>query len=403
MHRTRIAAVGFGVVALGVAAVLVPSVSSAEQSAVAAPVGTVRWVDRPAAVTTLPDGTLRGLGDRWYGAFFGARNGDGTVPIRPLTDAATFEPAGLTLDGAAPAVLVHGFATPVQPSALPDAFDGAAVDATGRTNFAVLVQYPGQDPIAAFPSSAATSGVDGAATTWGPDGAAVDTAHFAAQLEQNHATIVGYAEYLGLAIEGSASADSTARSLDAASAPGAGDTATTSATGTPTGAATAPAVGTAAPAASTRAAATPAPQAAAVATTLRSITFDHVTTEFTPRPTARVTVPSTTLTRTAATTTGTAVSGSGFVPGETVRVAVAQGDRADEVADTTFVADADGAVSGRVVLPASFVTGAGTYSLVLVGVASAQTASVALTVTGDPAVPAAVPATPVRTTATFTG
>ena len=398
MSRSRIVAAGVGVAALGIASVLVPAVSSADQGAVAAPAHTVEWVDGASDVTALRNTQLTTLGDRWYGASFGVGNGDGSVPARPLSDAATFGPAGLTLDQSAPVVLAHGFATPMQPSALPAAFAGAAVHATGNTNFAILVQFPGQQPIAEFPSSNAVSGVDGTDTTWGPDGASTDTTGFAAQLQQEHATIVGYAEYLGLSIEGSRAGQSSERLVaptsDAAPDP------TGSATPAPTSPAT-PAQTSTTAAAAARADVAQAPRAAAA--TLRSITFDDVTTLFTPQPSARVVVPSATLSRTAATTTGTLVTGTGFVPGETVRVAVAQGDRADEIAGTTFTAGGTGAVAGRVVLPSDFVTDPGRYDLVLVGDSSSQTATVSLTITGVPTTPAAVPATPVRTTATFTG
>ncbi|MGN8048358.1 hypothetical protein ACTJKO_01615 [Curtobacterium sp. 22159] len=390
MSRSRIVAAGVGVAALGIATVLVPAVSSADQAAVAAPAGTVRWVDSASDLTQLSADPSAPLGDRWYGASFGTGDGSGSLPVRPVSDAATFGPTGLTLDGASPVVLAHGFAKPMPASALPAAFDGAAVRATGSSNFAVLVQFPDSQPIAEFPSSNAVSGVDGANTTWGPDGASVSTQEFADGLERDHATVVGYAEYLGLAIEGSAGPQSTSTAPSAAQQ----------------GTLLAPEAGTPEPGATTSAsplAAAPRVSRAAVRSTLQSITFDDVTTDFTPQSTAHASVPTTTLTRATATTTGTPVSGSGFVPGETVRVAVAQGNRAEEITGTTFVADAAGNVAGTVVLPAGFVTGAGTYDLVLVGDASAQTASVALTVTDDPAVPVAAPATPVRSTATFTG
>lgn len=389
MSRSRIVAAGVGVAALGIATVLVPAVSSADQAAVAAPAGTVRWVDSASDLTQLSADPSAPLGDRWYGASFGTGDGSGSLPVRPVSDAATFGPTGLTLDGASPVVLAHGFAKPMPASALPAAFDGAAVRATGSSNFAVLVQFPDSQPIAEFPSSNAVSGVDGANTTWGPDGASVSTQEFATGSS-------------GTTRPSSGSRVPRARDRGQRG-PGVDEHRSV---GRAAGTLLAPEAGTPEPGATTSGsplAAAPRVSRAAVRTTLQSITFDDVTTDFTPQPTAQASVPTTTLTRAAATTTGTPVSGSGFVPGETVRVAVAQGNRAEEITGTTFVADAAGNVAGTVVLPAGFVTGAGTYDLVLVGDASAQTASVAITVTGDPAVPVAAPATPVRSTATFTG
>ncbi|QKS17728.1 hypothetical protein HUN59_17240 [Curtobacterium sp. Csp2] len=408
MPRSRIVAAGVGVAALGIATVLVPTVSSADQSTTAAPAGTVEWVDSQSDVALLPAAPDSSLGDRWYGATFGAGSGDGSLATKPLTAGSAFGPNGLTLTGSEPVVLARGFAEPMPAADLPAAFEGASVTAQGSTNFSILVHFPDGTTQAEFPSSNTTSNVDGAQTTWGPDGAQVGTQEFADELAAEGATVVGYAEYLGLAIEGSQAPNDAA--TDAPVAPMIADTA-------PEATATGPATPAAAPAAApdtttpdtTTQAATPqADVAPAAPTVLRSITFDDVTTDFTPQPVAQASVPDTTLTRADATTTGTPVAGTGFVPGETVRVGVVQGGRAEGIDGTTFTADAGGAVIGRVVLPADFVTGAGSYDLVLVGDSSSQRAAVTLTITDPGAAaggttPTAVPATPVRAKATFTG
>jgi len=145
--------------------------------------------------------------------------------------------------------------------------------------------------------------------------------------------------------------------------------------------------------------------------TVSSITVGGVTTRFTPAPTFTVapgTVPAAALR-----TTGVAVSASGFLPGETVTAGYGAGSTGNALA-TTFVADADGAVAGTLVVPAD--TAGGDYTLTLVGSTSALRLQAALVVTADPAVPApaapaagAVPsavapvATPVRAAASFTG
>jgi len=145
--------------------------------------------------------------------------------------------------------------------------------------------------------------------------------------------------------------------------------------------------------------------------TVSSITVGGVTTRFTPTPTFTVapgTVPAAALR-----TTGVAVSASGFLPGETVTAGYGAGSTGNAL-DTTFVADADGAVVGTLVVPAD--TAGGDYTLTLVGTTSALRLQAALVVTADPAVPApaapaagAVPsavapvATPVRAAASFTG
>jgi hypothetical protein len=145
--------------------------------------------------------------------------------------------------------------------------------------------------------------------------------------------------------------------------------------------------------------------------TVSSITVDGVTTRFTPTPTFTVapgTVPAAALR-----TTGVAVSATGFLPGETVSTGYGTG-RTGNALDATFVADANGAVTGTLVVPAD--AAGGDYTLTLVGTTSALRLQAALVVTADPAAPApAAPAagagpsaiapvaTPVRAAASFTG
>lgn len=395
--RSRIAAAAVGATVLGLSAALVPSVSTAVPvSTVPAASSTVLWTDSATDFAALPaTATADSLTDRWYGAAYTAFNGDGTVTTSSIDTAGTFGPDGFTLNQQAPVALAHGFETPLQPADLPAALRDAHVDATGNSNFAVFVQYPGTDEaLARFAASDVPSGLDGVDTLWGPDGTENSTADFVAQLEQQGATIVGYGEYLGLSIEGSTAGQESAPTDESTpndeSTPDAapGDQFSTLA---------APAVGDAADPAAGEAAAAPAAIAAAPAS-LASITFADTTTYLTPQPTAALTVGSASVSATQATTTGTAVSGTGFAPGETVTVGLVAGQAGNEVPGVTFVADADGNVSGTVVLPTGLAP-PGSYELVLLGRSSAQRAAAALTITADPAaVAVAVPAK-----ATFTG
>ena len=131
--------------------------------------------------------------------------------------------------------------------------------------------------------------------------------------------------------------------------------------------------------------------------TVSAIELDGDTTYFTPTPSALTISPSTTTV--SGFGKGVTVSGSGFFPGETVSTGYGTGAEGDEL-PTTFVADANGNVSGTLPGPATITPL--TYTLTLIGETSGIAEFNSLVVTADPAVVAPV-ATPVRATATFTG
>ncbi|WP_175472160.1 hypothetical protein, partial [Curtobacterium sp. MCBA15_003] len=134
---------------------------------------------------------------------------------------------------------------------------------------------------------------------------------------------------------------------------------------------------------------------------ISALRVDDTTTYFTPQPTAAVRAVAASTSLTEATTTGVRVQGSGFAPYETVTAAI--GDEADAtvIPGVQFTADADGNVSGSIVLPADLVDAAGTYALGLVGLSSAQSATTAIVITADAGT--APVAVPVPGTAAFTG
>lgn len=140
--------------------------------------------------------------------------------------------------------------------------------------------------------------------------------------------------------------------------------------------------------------------------TVSAVQFAGESTYFTPTPDGTY-VP-TTLTKTAVTTTGVHVSGSGFFPGEVVDVGfLIDGAQSGGPLDgVTLTAGDDGTVDAQIVIPASAVTTPGTYNLVLVGERSSIDLAGVVTVTADPAAvvtPIAPVPTPVRAAATFAG
>ncbi|MBA8989631.1 hypothetical protein FHW23_000863 [Curtobacterium pusillum] len=144
--------------------------------------------------------------------------------------------------------------------------------------------------------------------------------------------------------------------------------------------------------------------------TVRAVQFGGDTTYFTPTPAGTYQPTSSTVTE--VTTDGVHVIGSGFFPGETVDVGfVAAGSQSGGPIDgLTLTADANGAIDAQLVIPASAVPGAGTYTLALVGEASGIFLTNQYVVTADPStpvtatpVPTAPVPTPVRTAATFAG
>ncbi|WIE54656.1 hypothetical protein [Curtobacterium sp. MCBD17_003] len=140
--------------------------------------------------------------------------------------------------------------------------------------------------------------------------------------------------------------------------------------------------------------------------TVTGIAFDGQNDYFTPRPSDAGTITPATLSVSDFATTGVAVSQpNGFLPGEPVSVALVAEDGTATDTGVTLTAGADGSVVGTVTDPDAT---AGTYALTLFGENSGIFVGFVLDVTADPAVttpttPPAPVATPVTTTATFTG
>jgi hypothetical protein len=133
--------------------------------------------------------------------------------------------------------------------------------------------------------------------------------------------------------------------------------------------------------------------------TVQAVQFGGATTYFTPTPAGTYQPTSSTVTEVS--TEGIHVIGSGFFPGETIAVGfLIDGSQSGGPIDgLTLTADEDGAIDAQVVIPASAVSGPGTYTLALVGTTSAIALSNAYVVTADPSVaPAPVP--PVATVPT---
>ncbi|WP_144761661.1 hypothetical protein [Curtobacterium sp. 9128] len=394
MLRSRIAAAAVGVSVLGVTAALVPTVSNAADTTVTAATPSVTWADKASDFTPIaPESDTIPAGWSFVG-FSPDSSDDAPTSIDQL---ATFSASGIAAKDDSYVVLVHATKTVVTPDALPALVAAASATTGAQTDFG-LVTADAADP-SRITGSTYTESLQGASTTW--DGRTGDetTAELVAELKQENEVVIGYAVELYGTSAAPLSSDSDTTEPDA-TATDPVQTGEQSAGAPTTNARIATPESTLekllpAPRANTfalRAAVTPA------ASGIADLVFGDLTTYFTPEPTAAATATATSLTVTQATTTGYTVSGSGFAPGETVTVGFSQGQSGSELPGT-LVANADGAVTGTVVLPSG--TTAGTYALVLVGSSSAQTASIAITVTADPAV--APVATPVSGRATFTG
>jgi hypothetical protein len=390
--RSRIAAAAVGVSVLGVTAALVPTVSNAADGTVVAATPHVTWADSAADFTHIDLDAERPVipaGWSWFGLDATAAQAE---DADSLDDVATFGADGISAKPDTAVYLLHGFTDTVTPAELPAVVKDAR-SAAGESTVVGLLVADASDPKTVVTTVSAEAGLTGADTTWTyeADGAE-STADLATDLAADDRVVFGYV--VGLAGE------QTEASTPAPTTPP-----TATPTGAPTAAPTAPTsdslerfLPTEAPAA--------APSArvmrAAVApsdTGIASLRIDDTTSYFTPQPTAAVALAARSLTVAQATTTGFQVTGSGFAPGETVSVGLAQGQSAVELPGT-LLADADGNVAGTVVLPAA--TTAGDRSLVLVGASSGQRAAVGITVTADPSAVAPV-ATPVTGRATFTG
>jgi hypothetical protein len=398
--RSRITAAAVGVSVLGVTAALVPTVSNAADDTVVAATPHVTWADSAADFTRIDLDAERPVipaGWSWFGLDATAGQAE---DADSLDDVATFGADGISAKPDTAVYLLHGFTDTVTPTELPAVVEGAR-SAAGESTVVGLLVADASDPKTVVTTAYAEAGLTGDDTTWAyEDDGSESTADLATDLAGDHRVVFGYVVGLAGAQSDTAEPEPTATPT---ATPTAGPTATP--TGAPTATPTAPTSDSLERFLPTEAAAA-APSArvvrAAVApsdTGIASLRIDDTTSYFTPQPTAAVALAARSLTVTQATTTGFRVTGSGFAPGETVSVGLAQGQSAVELPGT-LLADADGKVAGTVVLPAA--TTAGDRSLVLVGASSGQRAAVGITVTADPSAVAPV-ATPVTGRATFTG
>ncbi|PYY54179.1 hypothetical protein DEJ17_14455 [Curtobacterium sp. MCSS17_011] len=397
--RSRITAAAVGVTVLGVTAALVPTVSTASVSTGAAS-AIVTWTDSADDFTAAPTGTFP-LTDQWYWASVTDLGAGGTI-----TDHATIDEDGLSVSEGEAVGLVRGLNKPVVASNFPALAAGISTTTTGATSFGIAVQEGGDDSaqtVVFATDETSDDGISDGASNWidPSTGEVESTTTLTADLEAADAQVVGYVVYVGIDIAGEVIAPPTE---------------TPDPTDTPTPAAPtvdgAPAPTAEAPGAELKSLAAPLQAndqalAADASGSISALRIDDTTTYFTPQPTAAAKLLTPTATLTEATTTGVRIQGSGFAPNELVGAGVGTGAQGTEIPGVAFRADAEGNVSGTIVLPADFVNTAGAYSVGLVGASSAQAAQVELTVTADPAAagdPGTAPvAVPVPGTANFTG
>jgi hypothetical protein len=360
----RFTAAALSAAALGLAAVLVPTSSIAEpipETPAATP--TVIWADAAEDITQLnpvvQDGFV--IPNEWHWTALSESTD------RPFSDFATFGPDGLTSTEAATFALIHGLPAPIQPADLAPIAADASTNSGAGGQVGIFVQRAGVEGSTEGGTIAAVGGFNGADTQWvGYEGGTVSTDVLIEQLTDEGFVVTGYFVIF----------------------PGSGPIETTPPVDEEN-----PPVLRLSDVLSDTDLSESAPNAAARAvvpaeTGIASYRFGDLTTYFTPQPTAVLTLARASFTAVEASTTGVPVTGSGFAPGETVTVGLSSGQSGSEVEGVTFLADADGNVSGTVVLPAGLEVGE--YSLVLVGSSSSQFAASALVITAGGA-PVAVP------------
>lgn len=379
MTRTRLAAAALSAAVVGLTLSLAPAVSiAAPDTGVRPATPTVEWADSGADFATIPqtDGPSIEVPRGWSWAAFGVAEGT------RLDDVVDFSAAGVANNGTSPqVVLLHGLDESIAPAALPALVDDAVVETGEGTAFGLVISRSDDLGQEAVPVGA-IGGVQGSATLWeGPEGEPVDTTTLAQEMTDRGYVVVGYLLILG---DRPLPAEPTEPEVpvDPQDPPVLllSELAEVSALADEE-----------APSSAVAAAAAPVEGAA-------SVRFADLTTYFTPQPSAVLTLATTSVTAAQATTVGIPFSASGFAPGETVTVGLSAGQSGNEVPDVSFVADAAGAVSGTVVLPADLAT-VGSFSLVLIGSSSGQAAFAAFEITSG-AAPVAVP---VPAPATFAG
>lgn len=384
MTRSRLAVASLSAAALGIAAVLVPTASIAEPiTETPAASAQVIWAD---AADEFSEISLSGaeftLLDAWQWA--AAETSTGST----LADYGTFGENGFTVNESSAVALLHGLPAPIAGADLADFVADSATNAGPEVLTGILVAKTSEStPEASQAASIWTvDGFHGEDTLWQAGEGGISTDELATDLSAGGVSVIGYIvlfpgplpTVVPVPEDDSASENEPqpellrsngllddTQTLDELFAAQSGG-------------------------AALRAAAVP--DAAGIA----SFRIGDLTTYFTPQPTAALALSSASITVSQATTTGFTVSGSGFAPGEIVSSGIGTGAMGDSLPDT-FIADADGNVSGTIVLPAAWAA-AGDYFIVLVGESSGQVASSALAITG--AAPVAVP---VPGEATYTG
>ncbi|MFK0401244.1 hypothetical protein ACIQTT_02845 [Microbacterium sp. NPDC090225] len=379
MIRSRLAVASLSASALGLAAVLVPTASIAEPiTETPAASARVIWADAPDDFTPFAPTELDeefAIADEWQWIAFAGTEGS------TLSDFGTFDANGFTSNATSPIGLVHGVPAPVSGDEFIAFMENSSTNSGAEVETGVFIAGDGVEA-PQVTTIATVDGFHGISTQWGAGEVGMSTEQFASELaESGYAVIAYYAILPGDApVITSPPADPENPPVLRQAAPSVLDDA-------PTFEERLAAQGGGV---ALRAAAVP--EAAGIA----SFRIGDLTTYFTPQPTAALALGSASITVSQATTTGFTVSGSGFAPGEIVSSGIGTGAMGDSLPDT-FVADADGNVSGTIVLPAAWAT-AGDYFIVLVGESSGQVASSALAITG--AAPVAVP---VPGEATYTG
>ncbi|MFJ4222498.1 hypothetical protein [Curtobacterium luteum] len=408
MLRSRITAAAVGATALGVAAVLVPTGSTA-LSSVAAASTIVTWTDSASDFRAAPTTGSIPLTDQWYWADLADLGSGGTI-----TDHATLDEDGLSVSEGEAVGLIRGLTEPVRPDGLGALAAGLDLTTTGATSFGLAVQAGDSgDQSVVFATDEPVSGdgtgvIDGTTNWIDPTSGEVETTtELAADLRDADAEVVGYLLYVGIDVAAESSAPPVATpdetpaptpTVDGASAPSAS---------APSASAPSASAPSDLPGAGLQSLAAPLEAngqalAADASGSVSALRVDDTTTYFTPQPAATVEAPSDT--RVSQTLTGFQVTGTGFAPYESVTATITQGGETYAVRTNASVADQDGDVVIVVVLPEG-VASAGAYTATLLGLSSGQTASADGSFVADAATdPGTAPvAVPVSGTATFTG
>nr|WP_314841749.1 hypothetical protein [uncultured Microbacterium sp.] len=369
MIRPRFAAAALSAAVLGLTAVLVPTASIAEPvTAVPAASAEVIWADAADEFSVFAPGPVASdfvIPNEWQWTALE------TSPNTALGEYATFDANGLNSKDLAPLAIVHGLPAPVAPSDLASALADASDNAGANAQVGLFAQPANPDePLFPVQTLYTVGGFNGADTLWTIGGNEPwSTEELAARLVEADAVVTGYfVTFFGVTqppvdeetVDPPVEQPELNRQLQSELF--------TAPEGMP----------------ALRAAAVPG------ASGIASIRFGDLTTYFTPQPTATLTLERPSYTTTESSTTGITVSATGFAPGEVVTVGVGRGQSGDEVPGVTFVADADGNVSGTVVFPVDFVGVGDFYTLALVGSSSGQFASSPFAITAGGA-PVAVP------------